>query len=598
MVRERFGDKRARHDMVQCWKLSSIDGDEEKETSIHQSESKPDSDVATAVAVDPKQQRQSMLKRVLTFIGLQLTLFLAALDGTIVATAMPTIGSEFNQMHIVAWVATAYILTFDAFQPLFSKFSDIWGRKAILLFGTAVFLFGSVLSGAATTIIMLIVSRAISGIGAAAILSMVFVIISELVPLEQRGKYQGVVNAVFAISSVCGPLIGGGFADHATWRWSFYMNLPIGGIGAIIIIFFLHSPAPEGTTKEKLKRVDYLGTILVLLFTTLFLIAMNFGGQTFPWSSPAVIVPLVFTVIFIVALCWVESRYAKEPLMPPRLFKNQSVVAIMCTNFFFGCAFFAIGYYQPVYFQAVRGDSAVQSGIRLFPMQLIIPFMSTSIGWIISRYGQWKPFMQFGITTLCIGVGLLSLFDYTSSWSLIYGITSVCGIGIGSLFGAALIGIQASAEPRDIAVVTGLCSFARILGGALGVAISSAIINSSLTASLPQYMPSEIAANIIDSSLYIRNGLPSQYFQATIDCYVAALKLLWYVMAGFSGVGVIASLFIKHSSLRKDKVKNTAASESDQEQVPVEEKCGHDIASVQHVDTILEVHDETSTPKN
>jgi Na+/melibiose symporter-like transporter len=167
--------------------------------------------------------------------------------------------------------------------------------------------------------------------------------------------------------------------------------LPIGGIGAIIIIFFLHSPAPEGTTKEKLKRVDYLGTILVLLFTTLFLIAMNFGGQTFPWSSPAVIVPLVFTVIFIVALCWVESRYAKEPLMPPRLFKNQSVVTIMCTNFFFGCAFFAIGYYQPVYFQAVRGDSAVQSGIRLFPMQLIIPFMSTSIGWIISRYGQWKP---------------------------------------------------------------------------------------------------------------------------------------------------------------------------------------------------------------
>jgi Na+/melibiose symporter-like transporter len=167
--------------------------------------------------------------------------------------------------------------------------------------------------------------------------------------------------------------------------------LPIGAVGIVLIVFFLHSPEPEGTTKEKLKRVDYIGTMLVLASATLFLLSMNFGGQAFPWSSPAVIVPLVFTCIFIVALCWVESRYAKEPLMPPRLFKNQSVLAIMVTNFFFGCAFFAIGYYQPVYFQAVRGDSATQSGIRLFPMQLIIAFMSTGIGWIISRFGQWKP---------------------------------------------------------------------------------------------------------------------------------------------------------------------------------------------------------------
>ncbi|CAO3678886.1 unnamed protein product [Umbelopsis ramanniana] len=441
---------------------------------------------------------------------------------------------------------------------------------------------------------MLIASRAISGIGAAAILSMVFVIISELVPLRQRGKYQGVVNAVFAISTVAGPLIGGTFADHATWRWSFYMNLPIGAVAAFIVVVFLHSPVPEGTTKEKLKRVDYLGTVLVLLFATSFLLAMNFGGQQFPWSSPAVIVPLVLSLISVVALCWVESYYAIEPLMPPRLFKNRSVLAILITNFFFGCAFFAMGYYLPVYFQAVRGDSATQSGIRLFPMQLIIPFLSTGIGWIISHFGYWRPFMHFGTIALCTGVGLLSLFNYTSPWSLVYGVTSLCGIGIGSIFGSALIGIQASAEPKDIAVVTGLSSFARILGGALGVSIASAIINSSLKVSLPLHMPAEIANNVIDSSLYIRNGLPSEYFQATIDCYVAALQLLWQVMAGFAGVAVIASLFIKHSSLQEDRLIQVVASEINQETTHAEGENGQ--ATVQHNEIAVDVHEHDTVP--
>ncbi|KAI8575503.1 hypothetical protein K450DRAFT_261509 [Umbelopsis ramanniana AG] len=532
--------------------------EEMQAASLHQVESKADikanQDIESA-AVDPIAQRRASRRRIYTFIGLQLTLFLAALDGTIVSTAMPTIGSEFNQMSIVSWVATAYILTFDAFQPLFSKFSDICGRKVILLVGTAIFLFGSVLSGAATSIIMLIVSRAISGIGGSAILSMVFVIISELVPLEQRGKYQGVVNAVFAISSVFGPLIGGSFTDHVTWRWNFYINLPLGAVAMAIIFFFLDSPIPKGTIKEKLKRVDYVGTMIVLSFATLFLLAMNFGGQTFPWKSAAVIVPLVLTVVLIVALCVVESRFAKEPIMPPRLFKSRSVVAIMCTNFFFGSTFFAMVYYLPVYMQVVRGDSATQSGLRLIPMQLVICVLSTGAGWAISRFGQWKPFLHFGTAILCVGTGLLSLFDENSSWSMVYGITSFCGLGIGSLYGSALIGIQASAEPRDIAVVTGLCNFTRILGGALGIAIASAIINSSLTASLPQHMPSEYALQVIDSSLYVRDGLPSQYFEPTMVCYVAALKLLWQVMTAFSGVGFLASLFIKHSSLRRDKAK-------------------------------------------
>lgn len=217
-----------------------------------------------------------------------------------------------------------------------------------------------------------------------------------------------------------------------------------------IIFFFLHSPAPSGTTKEKLKRVDYIGTLLVLSFATLFLLAMNFGGQTFPWNSPAVIVPLVLTFVLIAVLCVVESRYAKEPIIPPRLFKDRSITAIMITNFWFGCTIFAIGYYLPVYMQVARGDSATQSGIRLIPMQLVVPFLSTTVGWLISRFGQWRPLwvlfqlqpvcsilksthmlhsMLFGMTVLCNGTGLLVVLDINSPWSQFYGITCFCGIG-------------------------------------------------------------------------------------------------------------------------------------------------------------------------
>jgi Major Facilitator Superfamily len=373
-------------------------------------------------------------------------------------------------------------------------------------------------------------------------------------------------------------------------------SLPLGAVAMAIIFFFLDSPIPKGTIKEKLKRVDYVGTLIVLSFATLFLLAMNFGGQTFPWNSAAVIVPLVLTIVLIGVLCVVESRFAKEPIMPPRLFKSRSVVSIMCTNFFFGCTFFAMVFYLPVYMQVVRGDSATQSGLRLIPMQMVICVLSTGAGWAISRFGQWKPFLHFGTAVLCVGVGLLSLFDEFSSWSMVYGITSFCGLGIGALYGSALIGIQASAEPRDIAVVTGLCNFTRILGGALGIAIASAILNSSLTASLPQHMPSEIALQVIDSSLYVRDGLPPQYFDATMECYVAALKLLWQVMTAFSGVGFLASLFIKHSSLRGDKPKTTTVV-SDTEKV---ETTADEQPSTTANDAVIEVsdHETESSPKH
>ncbi|KAI9480904.1 MAG: major facilitator superfamily domain-containing protein [Benjaminiella poitrasii] len=528
--------------------LNSIAYSEDSKKETQFPEDHDDSGQPTVdIQIKAKSWRDSLL---LTFIGLQIALFLSALDSTIVSTALPRIGSDFDGMDIVSWVATAYILTFDAFQPMFSKFSDIFGRKIVLLFGIFVFLLGSLLCAVANSMIMLIICRAIAGIGGAGIFSMVFIIISDLVPLEKRGAYQGVVNSVFALSSVCGPLVGGSFTDYVTWRWNFYINLPIGGIAVIILVIFLRLPVPKGDLKQKLKRIDYLGTILVLLFSTLFLLAMNFGGQTFPWKSAAVIVPLILTGVFIGMLVFVETKVA-EPLMPPRLFKIRSVASILCTNWFFGMAFFSMTYYLPIYFQVIRADSAMWSGIRLIPFNLLSAAFSTISGLFISKTGIYKPFPSIGMALLTISVGLVSLFDLDTPFSKVYGYTIIGGIGLGCMFSTAIITLQASVEPKDVAVVTGLGNFSRILGGALGVSISSTILNSSLAKSLPEHVPQNIVPKILDSSEYVRNGCPPEYLDAVLDCYLDGLRLVWYVMTAMAGVGFLFSLLVKSKRIPK-----------------------------------------------
>ncbi|KAI8367779.1 major facilitator superfamily domain-containing protein [Blakeslea trispora] len=540
----------------------------------------------TTIDVDESSEKAPEDKKnlILTFAGLQITLFIAALDSTIVSTALPRIGSEFNQMTIVSWVATAYILTFDAFQPLFAKFSDIFGRKWVLMFGTCIFLIGSLLCGVANSMIMLIVSRAIAGIGGAGIFSMVFIIISELVPLEKRGAYQGIVNAVFALSSVFGPLIGGSFTDYVTWRWNFYINLPIGAVALVILFFYLHMPVPKGDFKDKLKRIDYAGTLTVLAFATLFLLAMNFGGQTFPWKSAAVIVPLVLTGLLVGLLVFIQTKVA-EPLMPPRLFRNQSVVSVLATNWFFGMTFFSMVYYLPIYFQVVKEDSAMWSGIRLIPMELLIAVFATVAGILISKLGIYKPFPPAGMCLLTISVGLLCLFDENTPFSAVYGYTVIGGAGLGLMFSSAIIALQASSEPRDIAVVTGLGNFSRILGGALGVAVSSAILNSSLAKDLPLVIPQEIVQNVLDSSDYVRHGCPPEYIPIVIKHYVSALRLVWYVMTAMCGTGFFCSLFIKNGSVLKPKT-------FDQTEVTADNENTHS-----KVDMPLEF-DETPNPKD
>ncbi|KAI8367381.1 major facilitator superfamily domain-containing protein [Choanephora cucurbitarum] len=336
-----------------------------------------------------------------------------------------------------------------------------------------------------------------------------------------------------------------------------------------VLFVFLKLPTPKGKLSEKLKRVDYagkrertnnielvlckhhmLGTFIVLAFATLFLLALNFGGQTFPWKSAAVIVPLVLSIALVGLLVLVEKKFAKEPLMPPRLFKNRSVVSVLITNWFFGMTFFSAVYYLPVYFQVVRNDSAMWSGIRLIPMQMVLCVISTCSGLFISKTGVYRPLIVSGMFFLTLWIGLTSLYDRDTPWSRIYGITIIGSLGLGSLFSSTIIALQAAVPPRDIAVVTGLGNFSRILGGALGVAVSSAVLNSQLNQELYKYIPQELALAVIQSSEFVNHGLPEEYKEATLEVYVHALRLIWWVLIPMAGIGLTASLFVKHHSTR------------------------------------------------
>jgi hypothetical protein len=279
---------------------------------------------------------------------------------------------------------------------------------------------------------------------------------------------------------------------------------------------------------------------------------MNFGGQMFPWKSAAVIVPLVLTVVLVIALFFIEARVA-EPMMPPRLFKNRSIACNLAANWFFGMTFCSFIYYLPIYFQVVRGDTAMWSGIRLIPMQMIICVSSTLAGIFISKRGIYRPLLPIGMALVTLSTGLLSLFGKYTSWSTVYGFTIIGGAGFGFVFSSAIIALQASSEPKDIAVVTGLGNFVRILGEALGIAISSAVLNSSLSQDLPAIVPEDIASKIIDSSEYVRNGCPPEYVDGVLNVYLDAIRLIWYVMIGMSLIGFLFSLGLKSYPILKPK---------------------------------------------
>ncbi|RKN45847.1 DHA2 family efflux MFS transporter permease subunit [Streptomyces hoynatensis] len=410
--------------------------------------------------------------------ALLLGLFLAALDQTIVATALPTIVSELGGVNHLSWVVTAYLLASTAGTPLWGKLGDQFGRKKLFQIAIVIFLAGSALCGQAQNIGELIGFRFAQGLGGGGLIVLSMAIVGDLVPPRERGRYQGLFGAVFGATSVLGPLLGGFFVDTLNWRWVFYINLPIGAVALIVIATVLHIPV-----RGQRHTIDYLGTFLIASVASCLVVVTSLGGTTWPWGSWRVPALAGLGLLCLAAFLAVERR-AAEPVLPPALFRVRTFTLCSAIAFVTGFTMFGVFTYLPTFLQVVHGVSPTLSGVHLLPMVLGLLLSSTLSGQLISRTGRWKAFPVLGTAVATGGLVLLSLLDANSGNLLMSCYFLVFGLGIGLVLQVMVLAVQNAVRYENLGVATSGVTFARSIGASFGVAVFGTIFSNRLESRL------------------------------------------------------------------------------------------------------------------
>ena len=401
----------------------------------------------------------------LTFTGLLLAMLLAALDQTIVSTALPAIVRDLGGIDELSWVVTAYLLTATVSTPLWGRISDLYGRKRLFQAAIAIFLVGSALSGLSQSLDELIGFRALQGLGAGGLMTLAMAIVADIVPPRERGRYQGYIQMTFMLASIAGPLLGGLFTDHASWRWAFYVNLPIGIAALAVITKWLEL----GDSDHGRPKIDYPGGALLAGGVSSVLLLTVVGGVEYAVAAIALLGGFV-----------AQELRAPEPIMPPRLFREPTFAVVTVALFLTGCAFFAAIVFMPVFLQLATGASATESGMLLLPMLLSGTCATALSGRAISRTGRYKAFPVAGLALMATGLYLMSTLDASASYALTSLYMVVFGVGFGCVTQVLVLAVQNGVERRDIGIATGSTNLFRALGGSVAVALYGSILAGGL----------------------------------------------------------------------------------------------------------------------
>ncbi|HYY36913.1 MAG TPA: MFS transporter [Xanthobacteraceae bacterium] len=475
------------------------------------------------------------------FGALFLALWLAALDQTVVSTALPTMVADLGGLSYLSWVVTAYLLTSTVAGPLYGKFGDLYGRKIVLQVAIAVFLVGSALCGIAQNMVQLIIFRALEGVGGGGLIVITIAVIGDLIPPRERGRYQGFFGAVFGTATIVGPLVGGFLVDHLSWRWIFYINLPTGILAMAVIAAVL----PSRSTRRR-HAIDYSGALLLTAALSAVILFTGLGGTTFPWTSPVMLGLLAASVAGTLAFVIVELR-SSEPILPMSLFGNRNFAVASGVGFIVGLSLFGAVTFLPIYLQVVKGVSPLASGVLLMPMMLGMLATSVISGRIISRFGRYKLFPILGTGTMTFGLGALSLLTIESNdWQTAIDALWL-GLGMGMVMQVLIIAVQNSVDYKHLGVATSGTMLFRSLGGALGVALFGAIFANRLHAQLAA-PGMDFLATVLPSAV---KGLPPNLHEEYITAVMAALRPVFLVAAAISALGFALAWMLREYPLRE-----------------------------------------------